>query len=229
MNQRTCSVAGCAKSHFGKGLCNTHYVRWRKHGDPLAGALKEYPETCTVEGCDKKFLAKGYCAKHYYRVKKHGDPDAGIRHYSTPEESFAARTEWSGECLVWTGNINDDGYGQIYVGGGNTGAHRYSWTRKNGPIPKGMEIDHKCWNRACVNVEHLRLATRDENARNLSRNSVKSATGLRGVYVKGRKFEVKVYEGGRQRYFGLFDTAEEAAKVASAKRAEIFGEFAGSD
>jgi hypothetical protein len=32
---RLCSIDGCERKHFGHGLCNTHYVRWRRHGDPL--------------------------------------------------------------------------------------------------------------------------------------------------------------------------------------------------
>lgn len=34
---KTCSVEGCENKHYGKGLCNKHFQKWRKHGDPLAG------------------------------------------------------------------------------------------------------------------------------------------------------------------------------------------------
>jgi len=42
-------------------------------------------------------------------------------------------------------------------------AHRASWTAVNGQIPEGMVIDHKCFNRRCVNPEHLRVMTLREN------------------------------------------------------------------
>lgn len=34
---RRCEVAGCGREHKARGYCNTHWMRWRKHGDPLAG------------------------------------------------------------------------------------------------------------------------------------------------------------------------------------------------
>jgi hypothetical protein len=34
---RICSIPGCDKTVFQRGWCNSHYKRWRRHGDPLAG------------------------------------------------------------------------------------------------------------------------------------------------------------------------------------------------
>lgn len=29
---KVCSINGCGRSYLARGLCNTHYARWRKHG-----------------------------------------------------------------------------------------------------------------------------------------------------------------------------------------------------
>ncbi|UQE74223.1 sigma-70 region 4 domain-containing protein [Gordonia sp. PP30] len=34
---RRCEVVGCGREHRARGYCGTHWQRWRKHGDPLAG------------------------------------------------------------------------------------------------------------------------------------------------------------------------------------------------
>lgn len=37
MADATCSIDGCEKSVRGRGWCNRHYSRWRRHGTPTAG------------------------------------------------------------------------------------------------------------------------------------------------------------------------------------------------
>ena len=184
--------------------------------------------TCSVEECATTAYSQGWCRRHHARWKKHGDPEGGTTHYSSPDDAFAARTEWVGDCLVWTAGKCGGGYGNIRVEGRMVPAHRYSWTRENGPIPDGMWIDHTCFNRACVNVGHLRLATRTQNNRYREGATVQSSSKVRNVYqTTSGKFQVKLGVSGKVLHFGTYDTLEEAESVATAKREELFGEFAG--
>lgn len=43
-------------------------------------------------------------------------------------------------------------------------AHRFVYTRKRGPIPEHLDVDHLCRNKLCVNPEHLEAVTHRENA-----------------------------------------------------------------
>jgi hypothetical protein len=69
-----------------------------------------------------------------------------------------------GGCLLWLGAKTEKGYGRIgKTGGGTTGTHQVAWESVNGKVPDGLELDHTCRNRACVNVDHLEAVTHLEN------------------------------------------------------------------
>ena len=69
-----------------------------------------------------------------------------------------ARTTF-GECWLWQGCHNSGGYGLLVVDGQPRGVHRIVWEGLIGPIPDGLEIDHMCRVRDCVNPDHLRTVT----------------------------------------------------------------------
>ena len=141
-----------------------------------------------------------------------------LTHYSQPD----------GECVAWGGPKSSSGYGCFRRDGVYYTAHRAAWEVEHGPIPDGMLVDHTCFNRACVRVEHLRLATRAENNSNRSGQMPGSATGVRNVYAtRTGEFAVRVQSGGVRRWLGQYPTLEEAERVAENARAEMFGEFAG--
>jgi hypothetical protein len=67
-------------------------------------------------------------------------------------------------CTLWLGAACKHGYGRIQVPGrGPKLAHRIAYEVKNGPIPEGLKLLHKCDNPGCINPDHLQPGTQAEN------------------------------------------------------------------
>lgn len=67
-------------------------------------------------------------------------------------------------CLLWTAAVDRHGYGGFRAEQDRwVTAHRWYYQHINGPVPEGLELDHLCRVRACVNPAHLRPVTRREN------------------------------------------------------------------
>jgi hypothetical protein len=66
-------------------------------------------------------------------------------------------------CWRWTGHLGRLGYGRFRVGTRTRPPHQVAYEMGVGPIPPGLELDHLCRNRSCVNPAHLEPVTRQEN------------------------------------------------------------------
>jgi hypothetical protein len=69
------------------------------------------------------------------------------------------------ECVVWPGCKDRDGYGTLKCDGRMQRAHRAAFEIAYHQIPDGLQIDHLCRNRSCVNPRHLDLVSLVENTR----------------------------------------------------------------
>lgn len=68
-NAPPCSVDGCEKKSERRGMCNQHYRQQR-----LVEA-----DDCSVDGCGRPSFAGGYCQTHYKRIQRYGSLDADKR------------------------------------------------------------------------------------------------------------------------------------------------------
>jgi hypothetical protein len=121
------------------------------------------PFTKTCPQCLKQFTSTRprsiYCGRSCYRGS----------FVKTIQQLLHDRIQKTDGCWLWLGHIAKSGYGVTSTGGYTPErvmhAHRFSYLILAGPIPNGLEPDHLCRNRSCINPSHLELVTHAENMR----------------------------------------------------------------
>ncbi|HEY8766071.1 MAG TPA: HNH endonuclease signature motif containing protein [Dehalococcoidia bacterium] len=103
------------------------------------------------------------------RLYRHGDASIILKgeSLSVKLDLHTNRSAGLFGCWPWTGVIHPLGYGHVNIPGTRNPqmAHRASYEFFVGPIPDGLELDHLCRNRGCVNPSHLEPVTHLENVR----------------------------------------------------------------
>ena len=81
------------------------------------------------------------------------------------EERFWEKVMKTDTCWLWTAGRDSAGYGIFRTGGraNVSKAHRVAYVLAKGPVPAGLDLDHLCRVRRCVNPDHLEPVTRKEN------------------------------------------------------------------
>lgn len=110
-------------------------------------------------------------------------------------ERFFAMVDVSGDCWLWTGAVDHNGYGMFSVGAKHDSqgkrrntmvlAQRFAYTMHNGPIPAGKGhhgncVLHSCLNHNCVNPAHLYLGTALDSVRSMDARGRRVNTPHRG-------------------------------------------------
>jgi hypothetical protein len=152
-----CIEDGCTDWAVARGRCNACYLRWRR-----ANAAT----TCRFEGCPDGAVLRGWCNKHYHRIRKTGNPAQVQMIRGDDAARFWSYVDVDGDCWEWTGQRDRDGYGRLWRPAGKTRvAHRIAYELLVGPIPEGLQLDHLCLNKCCVNPDHVEPVTLAENCR----------------------------------------------------------------
>lgn len=93
------------------------------------------------------------------------------------EERFWLHVDKTNSCWNWQLSKNSDGYGNFCHDSKIVKAHIFAYTLEN-KISPGMQLDHLCRNRACVNPDHLEQVSQVENLK-------------RGIYWQREKTHCK--------------------------------------
>lgn len=141
---------------------------------------------CLVgKDCRPGRLRRGMCERHYRRFMSTGSTDSprldNLTNYWIVEDG----------CWLWLGATWANGYGKTSTPiTGTRIAHRALYAQARGAAPEGMDLDHLCRQRLCVNPDHLEPVTRQENiarghkARKVCQNGLHDL-GVPDTYVPG--------------------------------------------
>ena len=150
------------------------------------------------------------------------------------------RSEWMfvdrRSCSIWNaknankvaGTKRPDGYIGLCVFRKTIVAHLVVWEMHHGSIPKGFEIDHINRCKSDNRIENLRLATKSQNAANVSEKRKNNTSGVKGVYWSTRESSwiAEIIVRYKKIRIGTFNCKVDAANAYNAAATHHFGEFA---
>lgn len=112
------------------------------------------------------------------------------------------------------GSLHHTGYLMVWYKGKQYSVHTIIYEMHNGPIPKGMMVDHDDKNRANNYPSNFNLVTHAGNMKNKSK-SKRNTSGVTGVrwYARLNKWNARININGKLKHLGYFDTIEEASEA----------------
>jgi len=93
-----CSVQECQRKVVARGLCDPHYRRARKAGEPMPPIKDRKSTVCSVDECQQRAHSQGLCGTHARRLRLYGDPMVTTRPYV---KGGGRRFLASGYVAVW--------------------------------------------------------------------------------------------------------------------------------
>lgn len=96
-------------------------------------------------------------------VNGHNRKASLARPYATRARFSPVMAGLATPCWLAPQKPEPNGYVRVSEGGESRYAHVLLWEASHGPVPVGLELDHKCRNRWCINPSHLEPVTRAVN------------------------------------------------------------------
>ena len=171
-----CKVDGCESVCANSGYCGKHYMRFKRHGDPLKVTKQRYSEDsiCLVQNCNSKPKANGLCNKHWNLERKKSSEKCSVNKCTNPVKARnlcsthydKLRSENKPKCSVEECQKNEHVKGYC-------NQHYLLWKKHGDPLagsyrmPFKNAINHEDGTRTCTKcLQRLPLSAfhRDKSA-----------------------------------------------------------------
>lgn len=149
-------------------------------------------------GCGQKTALSKYSSVNRGHVK--GEPRRYAKGHNSNTNPFpfheVRHLGYKTDCWAWLGHVERSGYGTTTLNGKRAYAHRKYYLEFVGPIAEGLQLDHKCRVRYCVNPDHLEQVTPVENNRRRINSMVSEAqvVEIKALWRSGQYTEVDLAE-----------------------------------
>ena len=186
---QTCSIVDCGKPVKARGWCDAHYMRWQRHGDPLAARAYRQLGMSLQDVFDREIdrsVPNGKCLEAVCTTANDGYPRVGYNGKSVKLSRVAVALKEN-----------------LPLGGDWKALHSCD--------------NRACINPKCLRSGTTQDNADDMVSRGRQKPAGKS--GYRGVYQCGNKWVARIYVGGKQRQLGTFETPEEASHYLASKAA----------
>lgn len=199
MNSRACSVEGCDRRVDARGLCSTHYARFRSRGTTDKWIRSRKPTPPPLDALRLRQLLQY-------------DAQTGAFEWKADHASSLAGAA--------AGRVYPNGYVTIWIDGRPHRAHRLAWLHVHGEWPSNL-IDHVNGVRSDNRIENLRDVASRINCQNRRSASPSNKAGVLGVHRYAGRWEAFISHNRKSIYLGRFSTPELAHEAYLRAKREI--------